>query len=86
MSYRSVTKGASVIARLREFYWRRLRRWETEICQSCGGRVRIVWTASDSEWVRLVGSEGGVLCVFCFDRLAENRGEILRWVPARPAK
>jgi hypothetical protein len=79
--YRRVTEGAGLVARLREFYWRRLRRWETEICQWCGGRVRIVWTASDEDWLRVMGHDGGVLCVFCFEGAMEEQGRFIRWVP-----
>lgn len=78
--YRAVVK-AGMVPRAREFFWRRVMRWETEICTECGGRVRIIWTAPDSRWHELVGNRSALLCAFCFDRLAESRGEIIRWVP-----
>jgi hypothetical protein len=56
---------------------------ETEICGLCGGKIGVVWTANDPDWRRLSGfpSDGGVLCVSCYDGQAKKRGESLRWVP-----
>ena len=72
---------AGLLARLRALAWILLG-YEYEICGLCGGRVDVVWTASDGDWQDLSGFEdGGVLCVGCFDTQAERRGRYLRWVP-----
>lgn len=81
------------LARLRAFYWAVLRRYETELCQRCGGRVRVVFHVPDAIWEEVTGNArseggeagGGVLCVPCVDELYEElrgRRGFLRWTCA----
>jgi len=50
-----------------------------ERCQDCGKRYRMPWHAPDEVWEKVMGSEGGMLCPECFDRLAACRGYDLYW-------
>lgn len=70
-----------MIAKLRYWYWRHLRRYESEICQRCGRPVGQVWHARDDIWECVVGSHGGILCIPCFDKLVmqEYAGRFLYW-------
>lgn len=59
---------------------------ETEICALCGGKVEVVWWCESHDlWTRLTGwSDGqGIVCISCFDELAERDGVILQWTPRR---
>lgn len=47
----------------------------TEICQRCGKEHNMVWHASDNLWFEVIGKEGGVLCVNCFDLLFRTTTE-----------
>lgn len=79
------------LARLRAFYWCFLRRWETEICQSCGRPVRLVWWCSDDAlWTLVTGkpkpagreAAGGIRCIYCFDAAARAAGvPWIEWAP-----
>lgn len=76
-------------------WWARVRRWclhtilryDSESCDRCGGRVRLVWWATPSTyWVdvyeRAAGNRppvrdtvgAGLLCVRCFQRAASKLG------------
>jgi hypothetical protein len=68
--------------------WARLRAlllilsdYETEICGRCGGKVGMVWHAPDELWLagNGMGRDAGVLCVRCFNLLAERSGLSLYW-------
>lgn len=76
------------LARLRSLYWILVRNYETEICQRCGGPVRVVFHAPDAIWQTVTGharyesgeSAPGVLCPPCVDDLADEAGlPYLRW-------
>lgn len=80
-------------ARLRLFWWHVVRRYESELCQRCGGPVRLVFHVPDALWEQITGgsrSPGGeaapgVLCPPCVDELATQRlgrGGFLRWTCA----
>lgn len=55
----------------------------------CGRPVGLVWRAETGFWHHMVTGEllppdriegaGGILCVGCFDRLCNDRGEPLMW-------
>jgi hypothetical protein len=71
------------IARIKSFYWYVLRGYKYEVCDDCGAKIGVVWTALDKDWMEIVGHPGGLLCVHCFDRELRDRGEFVRWVPVR---
>jgi hypothetical protein len=39
---------------------------DSEVCQSCGSAVALVWAARDQDWLMVVGHPGGLLCPKCF--------------------
>ncbi len=60
------------------------------IMRGCGRPVGLVWRASSPTWTYVVTDQeqidytiregaGGVLCLACFDRFAQERGVHLRW-------
>lgn len=51
-----------------------------ESCELCGRRY-VWWSASDYLYQAVVGSDGGLYCPACFDRMAERHGLVLRWSP-----
>lgn len=79
----AVVKGEATVARLRVWAKRWLARVTLvhEFCKECGRAVEQVWTAPDALWIDLNGQPGGVLCIRCFDRRADERGLFLRWMP-----
>lgn len=42
-------------------------------CQKCGGH-NPVWSAENELWNTVVGSEAGILCPVCFDKMAREKG------------
>jgi len=44
--------------------------WDGEHCQDCGRAYEYVWYAEDDLWKELVGGEGGLLCMDCFNKRA----------------
>lgn len=54
---------------------------EHELCSRCGRRYPHVWIASDELWERVTGRSdgGGLMCMTCFDRQAEENGIVLYW-------
>ncbi|HXI19139.1 MAG TPA: hypothetical protein VNM48_22465 [Chloroflexota bacterium] len=52
-----------------------------EFCDDCGRRQPLVWTADDAVWAEFAPPDGGVLCPECFDKRADRKGVMLRWVP-----
>lgn len=85
---KSLTEKHLRTARFRLFYWCVLHQYESELCQRCGGPVRLVFHVPDAIWERITGharSPGGeaapgVLCPQCVDVLAEEVGlPFLRW-------
>jgi hypothetical protein len=75
--------GDCAIARARRLYWRRLRRYRFEICGRCGRPVGLscpsYWLAHDELWRAVIGGEGGIRCVPCFDRDAAASGRPVSW-------
>lgn len=65
--------------------WNELTRYETEVCQRCGRKVRQVWWCPDDAlWSEITGCRtgGGILCVRCFDELYSKLGKgFVRWIP-----
>jgi len=51
-----------------------------EVCRECGRRFKMVWSAPDDVWERVVGDEDGSLCPDCFDRLAAFKNVPIRWL------
>ncbi len=75
-------------AKIRCLYWILIRRYKTELCQSCGRPVRIVYHAPDAIWEAVTGrarhSDGeaaaGILCPSCLSDGAKRVGlPFLRW-------
>ena len=68
---------------LRRLWWKRVRRYRYEICHDCGRPVGLVWQAADALWLWVVGHEGGILCIRCFDQRCDEDAYVLRWVPEK---
>jgi hypothetical protein len=68
-------------ARLRAFWHHVCRGYSEETCGKCGRPVGLAWLASDALWVDVIGGEGGIRCIPCFDRALEQRGTFVRWRP-----
>jgi hypothetical protein len=58
------------------------------IRRGCGRPVGVIWRAPTGLWNHVISGElvkgpskgiGGVLCLACFDRLAQERGVPLQW-------
>lgn len=75
--------------RFRVFYWSKLRRWDSELCDECGRPVNIVWWCHDSFlWERITGKRGrgqepagGLRCIHCFDAAAKELCPWIEWAP-----
>lgn len=53
-----------------------------EFCHSCGNKQKLIWTAPNDMWNKIMGGPNGVLCVFCFDKKVKNQmNTLLRWIP-----
>jgi hypothetical protein len=64
---------------------RHLFHYETEHCQRCGRRVGVVWACTDDEtWRLATGRAGGLRCVRCFDREADDAGRMVFWLAVAP--
>lgn len=74
----------SVPARLRRFYWQRIRRYSLELCHR-GRPVGQVWSADEYLFKKINGSPYGCWCIRCFDAECKRRGLHLRWKP-RPLR
>lgn len=74
-------------ARAVAFWHYVIRRWATEICRTCGGRVGRAtgswWRADDALWAEVVGAPNAVLCPRCFTEAADRRGIPVRWEAVR---
>lgn len=74
--------AARTIAGYFRLAWNELTRYDTEVCQRCGRKVRQVWWCPSSDlWEQIVGcGDGGVVCIRCFDDLYQKHGSgFLRW-------
>jgi hypothetical protein len=53
-----------------------------ESCDRCGIRQPLVWWCEDNElYKRVTGTENGIFCPKCFDKMAEQKGIFIRWIP-----
>jgi hypothetical protein len=68
-------------ARLRAFWHHVLRGYALETCGECGRPVGVAWVAEHDLWLEIMGHEGGLLCIRCFDAALECQGRFVRWVP-----
>lgn len=68
-------------ARIRAFGHHVVRGYTGETCQECGRPVGVAWLAEDGLWREVIGTEGGIRCIRCFDRELEHRGIFVRWRP-----
>ncbi len=71
---------SNAVARGRAFWHHVIRRYDTETCR-CGRPVAVAWLAEDAVWLDVIGSDGGIRCIPCFDRELERRGRFVRWRP-----
>ena len=70
-------------ARARVFWHHVVRHYEHEVCGDCGRPVGVVWLTESGLWRRVMGDDGGLLCVGCFDEKVRGRGGPIAWVPIR---
>lgn len=47
---------------------------DSEMCQSCGSAVVLVWHATDEDWEKVVGDPAGLRCARCFAAKALEKG------------
>lgn len=73
-------------ARLRRGCWYVLLRYDTELCDACGGRVRSAWWAEDGAWepayeaaTGTARGGSGLLCERCYERGARSLGWRVEW-------
>ena len=54
-----------------------------EFCHRCGVEQPLVWWCEDQRlWTEITGChENGILCPDCFNKLAKNRGLLIKWFP-----
>jgi hypothetical protein len=59
-----------------------------ECCHRCGIRQPLVWwCVDDAIWREVTGNEGnGVYCPKCFDRMADKKGIMIRWLATVEAR
>lgn len=63
--------------------------WVYERCKSTkcrGRRVNVGFLVSDEDWLAITGQDGSILCLTCFDEMAQTKGiryEILEVHPIR---
>jgi hypothetical protein len=57
-----------------------IRGHDGELCEECGLNY-VLWHAPDDLYTEVVGCAGGLLCPACFDRIADDQGIVLEWVP-----
>lgn len=51
-----------------------------EFCHECGREVEQVWWCENDEWWARLTSGNEILCVRCFDKRAQSRGVLFRFV------
>ena len=68
-------------ARARGFWHHVVRGYRYEICGECGRPVGLVWLADDQLWLDVMGHEGGMMCIPCFDAELESRDVFVSWRP-----
>jgi len=54
---------------------------EGERCQICRKHYSFLWSAPDYLWYNVTGRTdgGGLLCIECFDSMAEEKGISIMW-------
>lgn len=59
--------------------------WLGEYCQSCGEAYSQCWSADDALWKDVTGRDdgSGLLCMQCFDALAQGKGINVVWTAIR---
>lgn len=67
--------------RARAFWHHVVRGYGYEVCGECGRPVDQAWVANDQLWIDVMGHEGGLLCIPCFDKELSQSGRFVRWVP-----
>jgi hypothetical protein len=67
--------------RVRAFWHHVVRGYGYEVCGDCGRPVNQAWVADDQAWIDVMGHEGGLLCIPCFDKKLEGSGRLVRWTP-----
>ena len=55
-----------------------------EYCDCCGVRQPLIWHVPHSLWMYVTEDENAIYCPKCFDRLAGEKGLLLRWT-AQPS-
>lgn len=56
-----------LLARVRRWWWRHVRRHHGEVCHGCGRPVHLYWQCADDLWSETTVGRQGLLCVTCFD-------------------
>ena len=69
------------VARARALWHHVLCHYGSETCGECGRRVEAAWLADNNLWREVMGHDGGLLCIRCFDRELARRGRFVRWIP-----
>lgn len=69
------------VARARSFWHHVICKHSSEVCGECGRPVEQAWLADNETWQNVMGDEGGLLCISCFDAMLEGHGHFVRWVP-----
>jgi hypothetical protein len=66
------------------FYWRKIRRYDGEICDDCKNPVAknmgSWWEASDEHWAKVVGRNDVILCPLCFFKRSSYFDVPMHWV------
>lgn len=76
---KSYTGGLA--ARARAFWHHVVRGYGLETCGNCGRQVEAAWLADSDLWREIMGHDGGLLCIRCFDGELARRGRFARWIP-----
>lgn len=48
--------------------------WGYEVCKDCGRPNIVSFRVSNAMWARVTGGQATVLCPYCFDRMATEKG------------
>lgn len=53
----------------------------SEHCERCEKPVGLVWFTANELWAKISGHPDGdgILCIYCFDQLADEQGIFLAW-------
>ena len=50
-----------------------------EFCHRCGRQQESIWHVPDWLWAAVVGRKYGIVCMRCFDQMADHRAILIRW-------